>query len=74
MSDQESQAGNFGPVKASVVKNGGISDGGDRDMSCYDLEERTRKGYLSTRSGAPRNERKAMFHTKASTPQARRRE
>lgn len=44
--DQGSQAKAFGPVKASVVMNGGISDGGDRDMNCYRLEECIRKGYL----------------------------
>ncbi|MCJ1348928.1 hypothetical protein MMC31_007161, partial [Peltigera leucophlebia] len=34
-SDQGSQTKVFGPVKASIVKNGGISDGDDRDLSCY---------------------------------------
>lgn len=46
VSDQQSGAEDFGPVKASVVKNEGISDGGDRDISRYQLEECIRKGYL----------------------------
>ena len=45
-SDQGSQTEVFGPVKASVVKSGGISNGGHRDMSCCRLEECTQKGYL----------------------------
>lgn len=46
VNDQESGAEDFGSVKASVAKNEGISDGGDRDISRYLLEECIRKGYL----------------------------
>lgn len=63
VSDQESQAENFGPVKGSVVKNGGISDGGDRDMGCYQLEECTRKGYLHE-AERPETREKLCFRPK----------
>ena len=46
-SDQCSRAEVFGPVKALVlVKNKGISDEGDRDISCYRLEEYAQTNYL----------------------------
>ena len=50
--DQSSQAEVFGPVEASVLlKNKGISDGGDRDISSfsqmgYRLEECAQTDYL----------------------------
>ena len=62
-SNQGSQVEVFGPVKASVVKNGGISDGGDRDISCYRLRECAQTGYLN-KAERPETREKLCFRPK----------
>lgn len=62
-SDQCSRAEVFGPVKALVlVKNKGISDEGDRDISCYRLEEYAQTNYLHE-TKRPETREKLCFGT-----------